>query len=103
MKKAVFIRNDKSNLTIHQKWFTEETKKHYKQINQSMNPSDAKYKLFQNNFFESLNSDCNDYQAKVFADLSNDREKWNFINEARSSLKNKTITSSLKMFSAKLY
>ena len=60
-----------------------------------MNPSDAKYKLFQNNFIESLNSDRNDYLTNVFADLSNDREKWNFINEARTSLTTKTIISSL--------
>ena len=61
-----------------------------------MNPSDAKYKLFQNNFIVSLNSDRNHYLTNVFADLSNDREKWNFINEARKSLKTKTIISSLK-------
>ena len=51
-----------------------------------MNPSDAKYILFQSSFIESLNSDPNDYLTNVFADLSNDREKWNFINEARKSL-----------------
>ena len=96
LKKTVFIRNDKSNLTLHQKWVTEKTQQHYKQIHQSMNPSDAKYKLFQSNFIESLNSDRNDYLTNVFADLSNDREKWNFINEARKSLKTKTIISSLK-------
>ena len=59
-----------------------------------MNPSDAKYKLFQT--VESLNSDRNDYLKNDFADLTNDREKWNFINEARKSLKTKTIISSLK-------
>ena len=96
MKKTVFIRNDKSNLRLHQKWVMEKTEQHYKQIHQSMNPSDAKYKLFQSNFIENLNSDRNDYLTNVFADLSNDREKWNFINEARNSLKNKTIISSLK-------
>ena len=41
-KKTVFIGNDKSNLTIHQKWVTEKTKQHYKQRHQTMNPSDAK-------------------------------------------------------------
>ena len=62
-----------------------------------MNPSAPKFKLFQSNFIESLISDRYDYQTKIFADLSNDREKWNFINEARSSLKTKTIISSLKI------
>ena len=61
LKKTIFIRKDKSNLTLHQKWVMEKTKQHYKQIHQSMNPSDAKYKLFQSNFIESLNSDRNDY------------------------------------------
>ena len=61
-----------------------------------MNPSDTKYKLYQSNFIESLNSHRNDYQTNVSVDLSNDRETWKFINEARSSLKTKTINSSLK-------
>ena len=74
----------------------EKTKQHYKQIHQSMKPSEAKYKIFQSNFIESLNFDRNDYLTNVFADLSNDREKWNIINEARKSLETKTIISSLK-------
>ena len=77
-KKTVFIRNDKSNATIHQKWVTEKTKQHYKQIQQSVNPSDEKFKLFQSNFIESLNFGRNDYLTEDFADLSNDGEKWNF-------------------------
>ena len=59
---------------MHQKWVTEKTK-HYKQTHQSMNPSDAKYKQFQSNFTESLNSDRNDYLTEVSADLTNDRQK----------------------------
>ena len=66
------MRNAKSNLTLHQKWVTEKTKQHYKQIHQSMNPSDAKYELFHSNFIERLNADRNDSLTKVLADLSND-------------------------------
>ena len=67
-----------------------------------MNPSDEEFKLFQSNFIESLNSGRNDYLTEVFAYLSNDREKWNFLNEARSSLKSQTSISFLKNFLAKL-
>ena len=64
------IRNDETIVTKHQKWFTKKTKQHYKQIHRSMNPSDAKYKLFQSNFIESFNSDRNEYLPATFADLS---------------------------------
>ena len=91
LKKTVFIRNDKSNLTLHQKSVTEKTKQHYKQIHQSMNTSDAKFKLFQSNSIKSLNTDRNNYLTNVFANLSNDRKKWNIKNQARKSLNTKTI------------
>ena len=58
--------------------------------------TNAKYEEIQSKFVENLNSDRNDYKTKHFADLSMDRERWNFINEARNSLETKTNISSLK-------
>ena len=50
LKKTVFIRNDKRNLILHQKWVTEKTKQHCKQIHQSRNPTDPKIIFNHGNF-----------------------------------------------------
>ena len=95
-KKKVFIRNDKSNLTIHQKWVSSETKRLYNKIKQDMNPNDLKYEDIQQQFIRNLNLDRDENKSKYFLELTNEREKWNFINEARNSLRTKTVIPSLK-------
>ena len=55
-KKKVFIRNDKSLFTIHQKWVSRKTKHLYRQLKQDMNPTNAKYDEIQSKFVENLNS-----------------------------------------------
>ena len=47
--KTVFILNDKTDLTIQQKWVTEATRKIYK-ITSRMNPKDMKYQNLHNDF-----------------------------------------------------
>ena len=86
-KKKVFIRNDKSNLTIHQKWVSSKTKRLYNKIKQDMNPNDLKYEDIQQQFIRNLNLDRDENKSKYFLELTNEREKWNFINEARNSLR----------------
>ena len=95
-QKKVFIRNDKSNLTIHQKWVSSETKRLYNKIKQDMNPNDLKYEDIQQQFIRNLNLDRDENKSKYFLELTNEREKWNFINEARNSLRTKTVIPSLK-------
>ena len=54
-KKKTFIRNDKSNITNHQKWVSTETKRLYNKIRQDMNPIDLKYEHIQQQFIRNLN------------------------------------------------
>ena len=61
-----------------------------------MNPNDLKYEDIQQQFIRSLNLDRDENKSKYFLELTNEREKWNFINEARNSLRTKTVIPSLK-------
>ena len=95
-KKKVFIRNDKSSLLIHEKWVNAATKKIYDQIAPDINPNDKNYQLNQNKLLESLNSDKMNEQIEFFRNLTSEKDKWNFINEARNSQRTKTHISSLR-------
>ena len=95
-KKKVFIRNDKSNLTIHQKWVSSETKRLYNKIKQDMNPNDLNYEDIKQQIISNLNIDRDENKSKYFLELTNEREKWNFINEARNLLRTKTVIPSLR-------
>ena len=53
-KKKVFFRNDKINLTIHQKWVSSETNRLYNKIKQDMNPNDLKYEDIQQQFISNF-------------------------------------------------
>ena len=93
-KKKVFIRNDKSSLLIHEKWVDAATKKIYDQIDPDINPNNENYQLNQNKLLESLNSDEMNKQIEFFRNLTSEKDKWNFINEVRNSLRTKTHISS---------
>ena len=43
-KKKLFIRNDKSDITIHQKW-KDKTRKLYREMNRRMKPKDDRYEV----------------------------------------------------------
>ena len=61
-----------------------------------MNPNDLNYEDIQQQFFRNLNSDRDENKSKYFLELTTEREEWNFINEARDSLRTKTVILSLK-------
>ena len=61
-----------------------------------MNPNDNQYQELQNELVENLQKDKFVYQINTFNNLTSEKDKWNFINEARNSLKTKTEIVSLK-------
>ena len=63
-----------------------------------MNPLVSNYQKLQQNYSESLNkvSDIISSSRLTFINLNLDIEKWNFINEARNSLRIKTRIVSLR-------
>ena len=61
-----------------------------------MNPNDLKYEDIHQQFYRTLNLDRDENKSENFLELNNEREKWNFINEARNSLRRKTVITSLE-------
>ena len=59
-------------------------------------PDDISYNLIQQNFCEKLNENRLSHKTNIFKQLQSDRQKWNFINEARNSRRCKTEIVSLK-------
>ena len=53
-KKKVFIRNDKSILTIYEKWVTAKTKAAYGKINTTANPYNINYQKLQKILVENM-------------------------------------------------
>ena len=95
-KKTVFIRNDKNCLTLHSTWVNEKTKNIYRRIKPNMNPNDATYKELKHDFLNNLCSDKIEHQIKNFNNLKTEKDKWNFINEARNAKRTTTSIPSLK-------
>ena len=61
-----------------------------------MQPNDTKYNNIQQESFENIRIDHNRRKVLKFGNLKCEREKRNFINEARHSLRTCTIIPSLK-------
>ena len=95
-KKKVFIRNDKSKITVHQKWVNQETKRLHQQIEQVSDIESFSNKSLYCKSLEKLISNRENYQKSVFESLQTDKEKWNFISEVRISKKTKTNIRTLK-------
>ena len=95
-KKTVFIRNDKSVLTIHNKWVTTQTRNIYSKICPKMNPNDPAYKTLKHDFLDNINADKLEHQIKYFNGLTSEKDKWNLINESRNAKRTATTISSLK-------
>ena len=95
-KRKVFIRDDKSSVTIQNSWIENEIKKRFAKTKELMHPDDISYKVIQQHFFEKLNENRLSHKTNIFKPLQSDRQKWNFINEARSSRRSKTEIVSLK-------
>ena len=94
-KKKVFIRSDKSDITIHQKW-KNKTRKLYREMNIRMKPKDDIYEVLQWNYLEQLNHDRIDHLQQTFSKLQTGRNKWNFIDEVRNSKGTKTEIDTLQ-------
>ena len=88
-KKTVFIKNDKSKITIEQKWIKEKTKNLYRKIDSSMKPQSLTYQQIQNDLIENINSNRSDFQFECFNNLKSERDRWNFINETKNSKRTK--------------
>ena len=95
-KEKVFIRNDKSNLTIYEKWVTAKTKAAYRKINTTANPYNINYQKLQNNLVENMGRDFLHNKVLTFNSLDTVIDEWNFINEARNVKSTETETTSLK-------
>ena len=95
-KKRVFIRNDKSSLTIHENWVSQETKKLYRKLDRSMHPTDQTYLSLKRVFLENLEANRLEDQIANFNNLTTEKDKWKFINESRNARRTKTEITSLK-------
>ena len=62
--KKVFIRDDKSSLTIHENWVSQETKKLYRKLDRSMHPTDQTYLSLERVFLENL--EANRLEDQIF-------------------------------------
>ena len=96
-KKKVFIRNDKSDITINQKWISSQTKRLYNNLSEQMQPNDTKYHDIQCEIIENIRNDRNKRNILNFGNLKSEREKWNFIKEARTSRRTCTVIPLLKI------
>ena len=96
-KKKVFIRNDKSDITVHQKW-KNKTSKLYREMNRRMKPTDDRYEVMQRNYLEHLNRDRIDHLQQTISKLQTEKEKWNFINEIKNFKRTKTEIDTLQNF-----
>ena len=95
-KRKVFIRNDKKELWLHKKWITAETMKLYDKMRLKMDPNDMNYQKVHNQFLDNFEENRFQDQLKVFNNLESDKDKWNFMNEARNCKKTKTEINSLR-------
>ena len=99
-KKKIFIRNDKNLLTIQKSWAEKESNEIYNKLKQLMHPDDISYNKIQQNFVEKINENRSAHNFNTFKNLKSEREKWNFINEARNSKKAKLNSHHSKTFLA---
>ena len=95
-KRKVFIRNDKNELWLRKKWISAETMKLSEKMRLNMDPNDVNYQKVHIQFLDNFEENRFQDQLKVFNNLESDKDKWNFINEARNCKKTKTETNSLR-------
>ena len=70
--------------------------KSFNSLCRQMQPNDTKYHDKQNNLFENIRNDRNNRNILIFDTLKIEREKWNFITEARNSRGTCTVIPSMK-------
>ena len=93
LRKKVFIRNDKSDLVIRQKWIKNETKRLYNGITSNMKPNSTVYTALKSQFLDNIQDDRMNDQKNIF---TTEKGKWNFINEVRNEKRTKTEIRSLR-------
>ena len=94
--KKVFIRNDKSSLTMHENWVSQETKKLYRKLDRNMHHTDQTYLSLKRDFLENLEANRFEDQIATFNNLTTEKNTWKFINESRNARRTKTEITSLK-------
>ena len=72
------------------------TKTMYNDIKINAEQFQSSYLDYNQNFLESFFNDHLQFKSNTFANLKTDRQKWNFINEARNLQRCKTSITSLK-------
>ena len=75
IKKKVFIRNDKSDITINQKWISSQTKRLYINLSEQMQPNDNKYHDIQKELIENIRNDRKKKQNILKFDVKKVKEK----------------------------
>ena len=68
----------------------------YDKMRLNMDPNDVKYQKVHNQFLDNFEENRFQDQLKVFNNLESDKDKRNFINEARNCKKTKTEINSLR-------
>ena len=74
--KPVFIRNDKSKLTIKQNWIKAKTKILNRNINSSMKPQSLRYRQVQYDSVEKKYFDRSEFQFEYFNCLESEGDKF---------------------------
>ena len=69
------LSNDKSNLTVYDKWVTAKTKAAYRKINTTVNPYNINYQKLQNNLVENMGRDFLHNKVLTFNSLDTERDK----------------------------
>ena len=68
----------------------------YQEVNRNANPSDPHYIELKHQFLEKINQDKIQYQINVFNGFTSEKDKWNFINEARNTRRSNVQIHSLR-------
>ena len=68
----------------------------YQQVNRNAHPSDPLLIERKHQFIEKFNQDKIQYQIKLFNGLTCEKDKWNFINEARNTRRSNVQIHSLR-------
>ena len=71
----MFIRNDKSDITINQKWISSQTKRLYNNLSEQMQPNDTKYHDIQKELIENIRNDRIKQNILKFGNLKSEKEK----------------------------
>ena len=81
---------------MHNKWIKTQTRNIYGKTNPNSNPNEAAYKTLELEFIDNLSANEMEHIFKHVKDLTSEKHKWNYINEARTTNRIATTIPSLK-------